>query len=180
VPFKFSSLNNIELQIEQTKPQGAIALISARCSPGYRQRLTNALSISERAKECRQAQACYKKPADFFEVGQVAGRYGIGIPGCTAGAGSIFRSHVGLPLLRNLKPLFCDARRQVRITQIGEMAIIFENHAIGSSPCHLRALRPRTDRAGIRRRSRSPAAGAHSATRPHRTAGYSRSWLVRP
>jgi hypothetical protein len=36
-----------------------------------------------------------------------------------------------------------------------------------------------TDRADIRRRSRSRAAGARSATRPRRTAGYSRSWPVR-
>ena len=76
------------------------------CSPGYRQRLTDALSISERAKERRQAQADCKKPANVFEVGQVVGMYGIGTPGCTVRAGSKFRSHVGLPLLRNLKPPF--------------------------------------------------------------------------
>jgi hypothetical protein len=36
-----------------------------------------------------------------------------------------------------------------------------------------------TDRADIRRRWWSQAAGARSATRPRRTAGYSRSWPVR-
>jgi hypothetical protein len=50
---------------------------TGRFSPGERQRLTDALCMSERAKERRQAQACCDKPADGCEVGPVVGTDGI-------------------------------------------------------------------------------------------------------
>lgn len=79
-------------------------------SPGERQRLTDALGISKRAKQRRQAQAYCYKPADGCEVGPVEGSDGIRTPRCAVRAGSIFHSHGDFPLLSNLKPPFTGHR----------------------------------------------------------------------
>jgi hypothetical protein len=78
--------------------------IRCELSPGYRQRLTNALGISECADERRQAQAYCGKPADRCKAGRAGGRYGNRTPRYMVGVGAIFHSHDRLTL-RELKAL---------------------------------------------------------------------------
>jgi hypothetical protein len=180
--------------VKITSKIGNLSDICQQDLSGFRRRLLT--RISPTPDQCSQHnRACKRSPSGSGRLQETSKR----LRG-RSGGGNVWdwnsrmyrKSLLHIPFA--CRPTFAEqleaaiygAPGQVCLTQIGEMAMIFQRQAdgpacravskAGTIGSRIAALPGRlADRVNIRRRSRSRAAGARSTTRPRRIAGCSRS-----